>query len=111
MFHTPYEDRAVDESRVKIRPLFDRLIIKVLEKKEKSDGGIHIPENAKERPQIAEVLAVGDGKVLENDTVVKMTVKVGDHIYFSKNAVLETTINKKELLVLREEDVLAVVDL
>lgn len=93
-----------------IRPLHDRLIVKRFEEEEKTSGGIIIPDNAKEKPQQGEVIAVGKGKILEDKgTVLPMEVKVGDRILFGKYSGSEIKINGEEYLILREEDVLGVV--
>ena len=93
----------------KIRPLHDRLVIKRIEEKETIKGGIIIPDTAKEKPQEGEVLAVGNGKVLDNGTKVPMDVKVGDKILFGKYSGTDIKIDGEEVLILREDEVLAVV--
>ncbi len=91
-----------------LKPLGDRVIIKVLEKEEKTTGGIVLPDKAKERPQDGEVKAVGPGKILDDGTKVQMEVKVGDTVVFSKYAGSEIKINGEEYLILRQDDILAV---
>ena len=93
----------------KIRPLHDRLVIKRIEEKETVKGGIIIPDSAKEKPQEGEVLAVGNGKTLENGTKVPMDVKVGDKILFGKYSGTDIKIDGDEVLILREDEVLAVI--
>lgn len=93
---------------MKIRPLHDRVVVKRLEEKETVRGGIVIPDTAKEKPQEGEVIAVGDGKVLNNGTRVPMDVKVGDRILFGKYAGSEVKLDGEELLIMREEDILGV---
>ena len=93
----------------KIRPLHDRLVIKRIEEKETIKGGIIIPDSAKEKPQEGEVIAVGNGKVLDNGTKVPMDVKVGDKILFGKYSGTDIKIDGEEVLILREDEVLAVV--
>ena len=91
-----------------VRPLHDRVVVKRLEEKEVVRGGIVIPDTAKEKPQEGEVVAVGDGKILENGTRVAMDVKVGDRILFGKYSGSEIKIEGEELLIMREDDVLGI---
>ncbi len=93
-----------------IRPLQDRLLVKRLEKDEKSKGGIIIPDTAKEKPQEGEVVAVGKGKVGDDGKVVPLDVKKGDKILFSKYAGTEIKIDGQEILIMREDDVLGVIE-
>ena len=93
-----------------IKPLHDRVVVRALEAESKSMGGIIIPDGAKEKPNTGEVLAVGDGRVLENGTLVALTVKVGDRVMFGKNAGQNVKINGEEVTVLKEEDIFAVVE-
>jgi chaperonin GroES len=93
---------------MKIRPLQDRVVVRRLEEKEAMRGGIVIPDTAKEKPQEGEVVAVGNGKVLNNGTRVAMDVKVGDRILFGKYAGSEVKLDGEELLIMREEDILGV---
>ncbi|WP_373045614.1 co-chaperone GroES [Vulgatibacter sp.] len=95
---------------MKIRPLQDRLIVKRLKEEEKTKGGIIIPETAKEKPLEAEVIAVGNGKVLEDGKVRPLDVKAGDRVLFSKYAGTEIKIEGEEFLMLREDDVLGVIE-
>ena len=92
-----------------VRPLHDRLIIKRIEEKETVKGGIIIPDTAKEKPQEGKVLAVGNGKILENGTKVPLDVKVGDKILFGKYSGTDIKIDGEEVLILREDEVLAIV--
>jgi chaperonin GroES len=92
----------------KVRPLHDRLLVRRIEEKETAKGGIIIPDSAKEKPQEGKVLAVGNGKILENGTKVALDVKVGDRILFGKYTGSEIKINGEEVLILREDEVLAV---
>ena len=94
---------------MKIRPLHDRIIVKRLEGEEKTKGGIIIPDTAKEKPQEGEVLAVGNGKILENGTKVPLDVKAGDKILFGKYSGTDIKIDGEEFLILREDEVLAVI--
>jgi chaperonin GroES len=92
-----------------IRPLHDRLLVKRIEEtEEKSGGGIIIPDTAKEKPQRGKVTAVGNGKVLEDGTRVQLEVKKGDQVLFGKYAGTEVKIDGNEYLILREDDVLAI---
>ncbi len=95
----------------RIRPLQDRIIVKRIEEKEqKSAGGIIIPDTAKEKPQEGTVIAVGTGKRKEDGTILPLDVKKGDHILFGKYAGSEIKIDGEEHLILREDDVLGVVE-
>jgi chaperonin GroES len=93
---------------MKVRPLHDRLLVRRIEQKETARGGIIIPDSAKEKPQEGEVLAVGKGKTLENGTKVALDLKAGDRILFGKYSGNEIEIDGEEVLILREEEVLAV---
>jgi chaperonin GroES len=95
---------------MKIRPLQDRIIVKRMEEEEKTKGGIIIPDSAKEKPLEGKVLAVGNGKILEDGKVRPLDVKVGDRILFGKYAGTEIKIDGEEHLMLREEDVLGVIE-
>lgn len=94
--------------RMNIKPLADRVIVKTLESEEKTSGGIIIPDNAKEKPQKGEILAVGPGKVADSGQVVKMELKKGDKVLYGKYSGTEVTIDNKEYIIMRESDVLAV---
>ncbi len=94
----------------KIRPLQDRIIVKRVEEEEKTKGGIIIPDTAKEKPLEGKVLAVGNGKVLEDGKVRPLDIKVGDRILFSKYSGTEVKIDGEEHLILREDDVLGVIE-
>ena len=91
-----------------VRPLHDRLLVRRIEEKETAKGGIIIPDTAKEKPQEGEVLAVGNGKILENGTKVALDVKVGDKILFGKYTGTEIKIDGEDVLILREDEILAV---
>jgi len=95
---------------MKIRPLQDRIIVKRIEEQEKTKGGIIIPDAAKEKPSEGLVVAVGKGRILENGTKVALDVKKGDRILFSKYAGTEVTIEGEEHLIMREDDVLGVIE-
>jgi chaperonin GroES len=93
---------------MKVRPLHDRLVVRRVEEKETAKGGIIIPDTAKEKPQEGEVLAAGNGKVLENGTKVALDLKVGDKILFGKYSGTDIRIDGEDVLILREDEVLAV---
>jgi chaperonin GroES len=92
------------------RPLHDRILIKRIEEKEAVKGGIIIPDTAKEKPQEGEVVAVGNGKKNEDGQVVPLDVKAGDHILFGKYSGSEIRMDDEEYLILKEEEVLGVVE-
>jgi chaperonin GroES len=94
---------------MKVRPLHDRLVVRRIEEKESVKGGIIIPDTAKEKPQEGEVMAVGNGKVLESGTKVPMDVKAGDKVLFGKYSGTDIKIDGQEFLILREDEVLAVI--
>ncbi len=93
-----------------IRPLQDRILLKRVKEEEKSKGGIIIPDTAKEKPIEGEVLAVGNGKILEDGSVRKLDLKVGDRVLFGKYAGTEVKIDGEERLIVREDDVLGVIE-
>ena len=95
---------------MKIRPLHDRILVKREEEKEAKKGGIIIPDSAKEKPQEGTVIAVGNGKVMEDGKKVSLDVKAHDRILFGKYSGSEVKIDDKEYLILREEDVLAILE-
>ena len=95
---------------MKIRPLHDRLLVERLEEKEVKKGGIIIPDTAKEKPQEAKVIAVGNGKVTDKGKKIPLDVKAGEKILFGKYSGSEVKIDDKEYLILREEDVLAILE-
>jgi chaperonin GroES len=103
-------NRSGEAAMANIRPLHDRIIVKRLKEEEKTKGGIIIPDTAKEKPIEGEVLAIGNGKSLENGTVRKLDVKVGDRVLFGKYSGTEVKIDGEERLILREDDVLAVLE-
>ncbi len=93
-----------------IQPLGDRIVVKVLEAKEVTKGGILLPETAKEKPQEAKVIAVGKGRVKENGQLIPLEVKVGDRVLYGKYSGTEITSSEgEELLIMKEEDILAIV--
>ena len=91
-----------------IRPLYDRIVVKRIEEQETTRSGIIIPDSAQEKPQEAEVMAVGHGKRLEDGTLVALDVKVGDRILFGKYSGNEIRVDNEDFLIMREEDVLGV---
>ncbi len=93
-----------------VRPLHDRVIVRRLDEEEKSAGGIIIPDSAKEKPVEGEVIAVGKGKIQENGDVRPLDVKAGDKIIFSKYAGTEIKIDGDEVLMMREDDILGVIE-
>jgi chaperonin GroES len=95
---------------MKIRPLHDRVIVKRLESETRSAGGIVIPDSAAEKPVQGKVVAVGKGKILEGGDVRPLDVKVGDKILFGKYSGTEVKVDGEELVVMREEDVMAVIE-
>ena len=94
----------------KIRPLQDRIIVKRVEEEEKTKGGIIIPDTAKEKPIEGKVIAVGNGKVLEDGKVRPLDIKAGDIVLFSKYAGTEVKLDDVEHLIMREEDILGVIE-
>jgi chaperonin GroES len=95
---------------MKIRPLQDRVIVKRLEEEEKTKGGIIIPDSAKEKPQEGKVIAAGKGKKTEDGKIIPLDVKVGDRILFGKYSGTEVKIEGEEHLIMREEDILGVIE-
>ena len=95
---------------MKVRPLHDRLIVKRSEEEEKTKGGIIIPDTAKEKPIEGKVIAVGKGKIQEDGTKIPMEVKKGDRILFAKYAGTEVKIDGEEHLIMKEDDVLAIIE-
>jgi chaperonin GroES len=95
---------------MKIRPLQDRVIVKRIEEEEKTKGGIIIPDTAKEKPQEGKVIAVGKGKVNDDGKVTPLDVKVGDKILFGKYSGSEIKMNGEEHLIMREDDILGIVE-
>ena len=104
------QPQSKGEPSVKIRPLHDRVIVRRLEEERKSPGGIVIPDSAKEKPIQGEVVAVCHGKILEDGKLRPLDVKVGDKILFGKYSGTEVKVGNEELLVMREEDIMGVVE-
>jgi chaperonin GroES len=99
-----------DTNMANIRPLHDRVILKRVKEEEKTKGGIIIPDTAKEKPIEGEVVAVGNGKILEDGTVRKLDVKVGDRVLFGKYSGTEVKVDGEDRLILREDDILGVLE-
>jgi len=95
---------------MKVKPLHDRVIVKRLEEEEKTKGGIIIPDSAKEKPVEGKVMAVGDGKMLESGKKLPLEVKEGDRVLFGKYAGTEIKIDGEEHLIMREDDIIAIID-
>jgi len=95
---------------MKIRPLQDRIIVKRVEEEEKTKGGIIIPDTAKEKPMEGKVIAVGKGKVLEDGKIHPVDVKAGDRVLFAKYGGTEVKIGEEEHLIMREDDILGVIE-
>ncbi len=93
-----------------IKPLGERVVIKIIETDEKTKGGIYLPDTAKEKPQKGKIVAVGTGKVLDNGQKLALEVKVGDTVYFAKYAGTEIKVDDEEYTVLKENDILAIVN-
>src|SRR4029453_3133839 len=97
-------------TKTKLRPLHDRILVKRIEEQEVRKGGIIIPDTAKEKPQEGKVVAVGNGKVGDDGKKIPLEVKAGDRILFGKYAGSEVKVEDEEYLILREEDVLGIID-
>ena len=95
---------------MKIRPLYDRIVVKRIEQKEQMHGGLFIPDSAKEKPQEGEVMAIGKGKRLDDGKMVALDVKAGDRILFGKYSGSETKLDGTEYIIMREDDVLGILD-
>lgn len=95
---------------MKIKPLGDRVLIKPSQEKEKTKGGIVLPDTAKEKPQEGEIIAVGEGRKTEDGKTIPLTLKVGDRVLYGKYSGTEITVDGEEYLIMREEDVLAVIE-
>jgi chaperonin GroES len=95
---------------IKIRPLHDRVVVRRLEDERTTAGGIVIPDSAAEKPMRGEIIAIGQGKLLDNGDVRNLAVKIGDVVLFGKYSGTEIKINGEELVVMREDDIMAVVE-
>jgi chaperonin GroES len=96
-------------AEVKIRPLHDRVLVRRLEENEKTSGGIYIPDTAKEKPSRGSVIAIGKGKILENGDIRPLDVQVGDTVLFGKYAGTEVRVADQDYLVMREDDIMGVI--
>lgn len=94
---------------MKIKPLYDRMIVKQKKEKEMTAGGIFIPHTGQEKPMEGEVLAVGQGQLLDNGEILPLTVKVGDVVMFPKHSYAEVKVDHEDYLIIREENVLAII--
>jgi chaperonin GroES len=99
-----------EKDNMNLRPLQDRIIVKRVEEETKTAGGLFIPETAKEKPQRGEIVAVGNGKKTEDGKVLPLDVKVGDTVLFGKYAGTEIKVDGNDFLMMREDDILAVVE-
>jgi chaperonin GroES len=97
-------------SKTKIQPLDDRIVVEPVEAEERTAGGIVLPDSAREKPQRGKVIAVGPGKLLDSGERGEMSVKLGDDVFYGKYAGTEIEINGKDVVILRESDVLAIID-
>ena len=95
---------------MKVKPLQDRVLVKRIEKEERTPGGIIIPDSAKEKPAEGKIIATGPGKVLEDGKVMPLDVKPGDHVLFAKYAGTEVKIDGEELILMREDDILGMLE-
>ncbi|MCG6955946.1 MAG: co-chaperone GroES [Gemmatimonadetes bacterium] len=98
------------KAAARIQPLADRVVVKALEESEQMRGGLYIPDTAKEKPSQGEVVAVGPGKISDDGTRLEMDVKVGDKVLYGKYSGTDVTLDGEEYLILRESDVLAVIN-
>jgi len=108
--HGPPLPKEEDSRSLKIRPLHDRILVKRVEEQEVRRGGIIIPDTAKEKPQEGKVIAVGNGKVTDDGKKIALDVKTGDRILFGKYSGNEVKIEDEEYVIMREEDVLAILE-
>jgi len=95
---------------MQVTPLYDRLLVKRFNEEEKTKGGIIVPDSAKEKPAQGQVMAIGGGRISEEGKLTALTVKKGDKVLFGKYAGTEVTVNGEELLIMREEDVLGIIN-
>ena len=98
------------KKKINIRPLDDRVVVRPLEAEEKTAGGIVLPDSAKERPQIGEILAVGPGRLLDGGDRAGLSVKVGNRVFFGKYSGTEVKVEGEELKIMRESDILGVIE-
>jgi chaperonin GroES len=102
--------RSEEKAKMKVKPLHDRVIVKRMEGDDKTKGGIIIPDTAKEKPVEGLIEAVGNGKIIEDGKVIPLQVKVGDKVLFGKYAGTEIKIEGSEFLIMREDDIIAIVE-
>jgi chaperonin GroES len=102
--------RKGSKFKMKIRPLYDRVVVKRIEEKQAMQGGLYIPDSAKEKPQEGEVVAVGKGKRLENGTLVPLDVQAGDRILFGKYSGNDIKLDGEEYMIMREDEILGILD-
>ena len=95
---------------MKIRPLYDRVVVKRIEEQQAMQGGLYIPDSAKEKPQEGEVVAVGKGKRLENGTLVALDVQAGDRVLFGKYSGNDIKLDGEEYMIMREDEILGILD-
>ncbi|MGB9761371.1 MAG: co-chaperone GroES [Caldimicrobium sp.] len=95
---------------MKIRPLYDRILVQRIEEEQRTESGIIIPDTAKEKPIMGKVIAVGDGRLMDNGQIQPLKVKEGDKVLFSKYAGTEIKIKGEEYLIMREDDILAIIE-
>jgi chaperonin GroES len=105
-----YQQNVSGEDQMSLRPLHDRVIVRRMEEERTSAGGIVIPDSATEKPSKGEVIATGNGKILDNGDVRALDVQVGDKVLFGKYSGNEVKVDGEELLVMREEDIMAVIE-
>jgi len=95
---------------MKVRPLYDRILVQRIEEEQRTESGIIIPDTAKEKPIMGKVMAVGDGRLMENGQIQPLKVKEGDKVLFSKYAGTEIKLKGEEFLIMREDDILAIIE-
>lgn len=98
------------KSKLKVRPMGDRVILSAIPQEEKTKGGIILPDTAKEKPQQGEVVAVGKGKIADSGELIEMTVKVGDRVLYGKYSGTEVKIEGEDYLIVKESEILAVIE-
>jgi chaperonin GroES len=99
-----------EKQQMKLRPLQDRILVKRIEEEAKTAGGIYIPDTAKEKPQMGQIVSVGNGKKTEDGKVIPVDVKAGDRVLFGKYSGTEVKVEGEEYLIMREDDILGVID-
>jgi chaperonin GroES len=102
--------RRKERQQMKLRPLQDRIIVKRIEEEAKTAGGIFIPDTAKEKPQMGQIVSVGNGKKTEDGKVIPVDVKAGDKVLFGKYAGTEVKVEGEEYLIMREDDILGIIE-